>query len=83
MTTEEELISTYGPMYPYSQVKRGETIRYRVPGSNDIYVGEVLWCQGPQEQAGHRLPMRYITHCEQRGFVDVVFRVDIVRDDPS
>jgi hypothetical protein len=77
------LLDTYGPLYPYGQFKRGETIRYRVPGFNDIYVGEVLWTQAPGIVGKHRFPMRYVVHCEQRGFVDIVFVTDLVRDEPS
>lgn len=80
---EQELIETYGPMYPHAQYKRGATIRYRVPGFDGIYIGEVLWAQAPGEQGGHQLPLRYVVHCEERGFVDIVFTTDIVRDEPS
>ncbi len=74
-----ELAETYGPLYPFSQHKRGEMIRYTVPGSDGIYLGEVLWVQSPSEQGGVQLPMRYVVYCEERGFVDIVFVTDLVR----
>jgi len=80
---EQELIETYGPLYRFAPFKRGDTIKYRVPGFDGIYIGEVLWTCAPGELAGHQLPLRYVVHCEQRGFVDVVFTVDIIRDEPT
>ena len=45
-----ELEAIYGPLYPRSQHKPGEMIRYQIEGLR--YRGEVLWVQAPVSRAG-------------------------------
>ena len=80
-----ELEATYGPLYPRSQHKPGEMIRYQIEGLR--YRGEVLWVQAPGEQGGRHLPMRNFVQCEEAvycgklsEFVEVVFATDLVRE---
>jgi len=85
---EQALIETYGPWYQHADVQRGEQLRYKLNGFT--YRGTCLWVQGPETIGSHRLPMRYVVSCDMaedggkpNTFVDVIFRTDLVRDEPT
>jgi hypothetical protein len=56
-----DLEDLYGPLYRYSDHKRGERIAYREAGK-EIQTGEILWvcAPGPVVEGGRSLPAHYM-----------------------
>jgi hypothetical protein len=71
MTREEALAETFGPAAPYSEHRRGETIKYRLPMVEGEYSGVIIWCAAAVDQVS----MHYIVVRDQAGdsFPDIVF----------
>jgi hypothetical protein len=60
--TPEELESIYGPLYRYSDHKRGETLSFQDTFSEEEHSAEILWVQAPGQrvEGGSHHPATYI-----------------------
>lgn len=77
MHDPQSLETLYGPLYPYSDHKRGDHITFR--GERVLMLtGVVIWVSGPQEIAGTRTGVQYIVEPERGGMPDVVMPSDII-----
>ena len=75
--TDEELETLYGPVAPYSEHKRGDTITYTLSGVECI--GTILWVCGPGEvvDGGQQHPLRYIVENVHGGWPDTVYPSEV------
>lgn len=60
MTREEEALAlSFGPMAPYSEHRRGERIKYRLPMEEGEYEGVIVWaCAGLASGRVHYIVLR-------------------------
>jgi hypothetical protein len=60
--TPEQLEGLYGPIYPHSDHKRGEKIRFYDIVDKQEHEGSIVWIQrpGPNYQKGKDRPFCYI-----------------------
>jgi len=77
-----DLEDLYGPLYPYSDAKRGDTIRFRDAEMNAVITGEILWVVGPGPIAATDMPVHYIVDA-QNEWPDTVFPSDVIADRPG
>lgn len=78
MTTEKDLEALYGPLAPYSEHKRGDTITYEQEGVRNT--GKILWvCErGQVSEEGPVLPLHYIVENIHGGWPDTVFPQEVI-----
>lgn len=60
--TPEELEEIYGPLFKYSEHKRGDIITFSDPSTDQQYRAEILWVQAPGQRiiGGQHHPAKYI-----------------------
>jgi hypothetical protein len=82
-TDDEELESTYGPAAPFSEHKRGESIRYRT-AAGAITSGTILWVCAAKDvltedgKESKHIPLNYVVEpAKDNNFVDIVFPSDV------
>lgn len=76
MTEEKQFEQLYGPLAPYSDHKRGETITFREQGQ--VKRAEILWVCAPGELNGKPLPVRYIV--DTGGFPGIVYHGEVIEE---
>ena len=74
-TNLEEL---YGPLYQYSDYKKGDPLRYYHADLKNEQTGTILWVAGPQELAGRKTGVQYIVEPKRGGMPDVITPSDII-----
>jgi len=75
---EQQYETLYGPLYPYSDHKIGETITYRNEGTQ--YTGVIVWVCAPQREGRQRIPASYIVERTSAGdsWPDTVYPGEII-----
>ena len=75
-----DLEDLYGPLYPYSDHKRGDMITYR--DYSGFHQGQILWCCAPEPvvEGGPALGMHYVVEAEHSTWPDTVYPSDIVME---
>lgn len=78
MTTNQELEALYGPLAPYSEHKRGDTITYEQEGVRNT--GKILWvcARGQVSESGPVLPLHYIVENTHGGWPDTVYPQEVI-----
>lgn len=74
-----EVHQDFGPLYPFSDFKKGEHVSYRVEGSTQH--GEILWVvYGHKLPSGRDMPPHYVVLPDGTGdsFPDMVLFSDVV-----
>lgn len=72
-----QLEDLYGPLYPYSDFKLGDTITYRQ--KSETLTGKIIWICYPENVAGREIAVCYIVECDsQNGIPHTVFLSDVV-----
>jgi hypothetical protein len=82
MTEREQLEALYGPLYPHSDHKLGETIRFYDVVTRQEHTGTIEWVKGPGEttEGGHHFPVIYVMDSidPSTGFPWEVFPSDVI-----
>lgn len=74
----QEMTELYGPLYPYSDHKRGETIEFMLRGRQ--VVGEILWVMPPgQSPSGKRASVCYIVGVDGESFFSFVYPSEVIQ----
>lgn len=60
--TPDELEDIYGPLFTFSEHKRGDTITFRDPATQEEHTSIILWVQAPGQriEGGRHHPVKYI-----------------------
>jgi hypothetical protein len=60
--TPDELEDIYGPLFKYSEHKRGDTITFRDPATKEEHTSTIVWVQAPGQsvEGGRHYPANYI-----------------------
>jgi hypothetical protein len=81
MTDQEDyLAEVFGPAAHRSEYRRGERIRYKLPGEGQ-FEGSILWAMEPGEIVeGHHNPLIYVVLRDGAGdtFPDIVWASDVI-----
>ena len=82
MTDQEDyLAEVFGRAARFSEHRRGEQIRYKLPGEGE-FSGSILWAMEPGTEVieGHHTPLLYIVLRDGAGdtFPDIVWAADII-----
>ncbi len=81
LNNASDLESLYGPLYKFSDAKRGDTIRFR-DSEFGIIEGVVLWVIGPGPIAATDMPAYYIVDAKG-DFPETVFPSDVIASRPG
>jgi hypothetical protein len=74
VSNEEYMTDLYGPQARHSEYKRGDHIRYTLPGEAGEYSGVIIWACAPGMVGAHHLDLRYMTQRDGSStWPDVVF----------
>jgi hypothetical protein len=74
-----DLADLYGPLYRYSDHKRGDRISYK--DYTGLHQGVILWTcpPGPTHEGGPSLPAHYVVEAEHTNWPDTVFQGQVVQ----
>jgi hypothetical protein len=77
--SDEDLAQLYGPAAPYSDHKRGATIRFWDDESGQEQTGRIIWicAPGPSYQGGPDRPQTYVVDCGGL-FPTMIYPADVI-----
>src|SRR5438067_1065302 len=74
----QEMVELYGPLYPYSDYRRGESIKFLLRGSQ--VTGEIIWVTppGPSPSGKYHASACYIVGVEDELFPALVYPSEVL-----
>lgn len=80
MDDDGQMTALFGPLAPYSDHKRGETISFMLRGSR--VSGEVTWitAAGPSPTGQHHSPVTYVCYVEGELMPTLVYQTEVIEE---